>query len=101
MVLGGSTGLVTLGLDSEQRAARFVRALRVIRPLLTIGGLDSLAATTDDGSHASLDPGERRAAGIPRGTVRLSLGIEDVDDLLLDLEGALAATTPRRAAKVR
>ena len=102
-LLGGSAGLVTFGVGSEHRANRIVQSLQLIRMLTTLGGVESLATTTRNGSHANLDSAERCAAGIPAGTIRLSLGIEDVDDLVEDLERALAVPAPRRlrAAAIR
>ncbi len=99
-LLAGSTGLVTFGVGSEPRATRLVQSLRLIRPLTTLGGVESLAATTRTGSHANLDRSERHAAGIATGTIRLSLGIEDPADLLDDLEHALAASAASRRVRL-
>lgn len=95
-LLGGTAGLVTFAVGSEHQAIRTVRSLRLIRVLTTLGGVESLATTTRHGSHVNLDGAERRAAGISPGTVRLSLGIEDVDDLVADLEHALLVAASRR-----
>ncbi len=91
-ILGGTAGLVSLTLaGGEPAAGRFLAGLRLIRSLPTLGGVESLASAVAAGTHRELSDRERAAAGIPPGTVRLSLGIEDLVDLLADLEGALAA----------
>lgn len=95
-ILGGTAGLVSLALEGGEPAAeRFVSALALIRCLPTLGGVESLASTVASGTHRELSALERAAAGIPPGTVRLALGIEDLDDLLDDLDSALALAAER------
>jgi cystathionine beta-lyase/cystathionine gamma-synthase len=72
-------------------AARFVDSLRVFQIYPSLGGVESgvlLPATT---SHRQMSPDERAAVGIADGTVRVSCGIEDFDDLLADFAQALGA----------
>ena len=61
------------------------------RPLSSrsLGSVESLANRPRDLSHAAFTPEERRAAGIAPGLVRLSVGIEDPEDLVADLAAAL------------
>lgn len=100
-LLGGTAGLVSLVLrDGDAVAERFVAELELIRTLPTLGGVESLAATAAAGTHRELGESGRAAAGISPGTVRLSLGIEDVDDLVTDLEGALTTLRPSRRPRL-
>jgi cystathionine beta-lyase/cystathionine gamma-synthase len=55
----------------------------------SLGGVDSLVSEPRYTSHSHLSPDERSRIGIPDGFLRLSVGIEDVDDLITDLEQAV------------
>jgi cystathionine beta-lyase/cystathionine gamma-synthase len=86
----GFGGMLALELAGGGRAAdRFVRKLRLIRHAPSLGGVDSLVSEPRYNSHAHLSPEERARMGIPDGFLRLSIGIEDADDLIADLEQAL------------
>jgi cystathionine gamma-synthase/methionine-gamma-lyase len=69
---------------------RFMEALRLCLPATTLGDIYSLVLHPATSSHRSLTPEERARVGIPDGLIRLSAGIEAVDDILADLEQALA-----------
>lgn len=91
-VLDGFGGMLGVELAGGGRAAdRFLRALRVITHAPSLGGAESLVSEPRYTSHAWLTPEERAAAGIPDGLLRLSLGLEDADDLIADLARGLAA----------
>jgi cystathionine beta-lyase/cystathionine gamma-synthase len=91
-VLGGFGGMVGLELTGGGRGAdRFLRALRLITHAPSLGGVESLVSEPRYTSHASMTSDERAAAGIPDGFLRLSLGLEDADDLIADLARGLAA----------
>ena len=91
-VLEGFGGMVGLELAGGGKAAdRFLRALRLIAHAPSLGGVESLVSEPRYTSHAALSPEERASAGIPDGFLRLSLGLEDADDLLADLARGLAA----------
>jgi cystathionine beta-lyase/cystathionine gamma-synthase len=84
-------GLVTIRVaGGDERALRMLDALRLVRQATSLGGLETLASAPHNTSHLGLDERERHELGILPGTVRLSIGIEDVADLVADLEGALA-----------
>ncbi|MBC7895205.1 MAG: aminotransferase class I/II-fold pyridoxal phosphate-dependent enzyme [Cytophagaceae bacterium] len=88
--LNGFGGMMALVLRGGGEAAeRFVSQLTVIAHAPSLGGVDSLASEPRFSSHARLSPEERAAAGIPDGFVRISVGIEDVADLISDVQGAL------------
>jgi cystathionine beta-lyase/cystathionine gamma-synthase len=91
-VLSGFGGMVGIELAGGGRSAeRFLRALRLITHAPSLGGVESLVSEPRYTSHASLTPEERAAAGIPDGFLRVSLGLEDADDLIADLARGLAA----------
>lgn len=91
-VLSGFGGMVGLELSGGGRGAdRFLRALRLITHAPSLGGVESLISEPRYTSHASMTSEERAAAGIPDGFLRLSLGLEDADDLVADLARGLAA----------
>jgi cystathionine beta-lyase/cystathionine gamma-synthase len=79
-----------------EAALRVVNSFRVIRHGASLGGVESLASLAAFTSHKMIGPEGRKRAGIPEGLVRLSAGIESVEDLWADLLQALA-----RAAVVR
>jgi cystathionine beta-lyase/cystathionine gamma-synthase len=86
----GFGGMLALELTGGGRSAdRFVRKLRLIRHAPSLGGVDSLVSEPRYNSHAHLSSEERARMGIPDGFLRLSIGIEDADDLIADIEQAL------------
>ncbi len=70
---------------------RFVDALGLFTLAESLGGVESLVAHPATMTHLSMDPAARRRAGIGDGLLRLSIGLEHPDDLIADLERALAA----------
>ena len=91
--LGGrSSGLMTFGLKGGREAgARFQDALKLFTRLVNIGDAKSLAAHPASTTHRQLSPEELIKAGVTEDTIRLSIGIEHIDDLIADLDQALAA----------
>jgi cystathionine beta-lyase/cystathionine gamma-synthase len=88
--MSGFGGMVTVELRGGRRAAdRFVRRLRLFSFAESLGGVESLACHPATMTHAAIPEEERRARGITQGMVRLSIGIENVEDLIADLEQAL------------
>jgi len=68
---------------------RFLRRLKLFRHAPSLGGVESLVSEPRFTSHADMKAQERASIGVPDGTLRLSIGIEDADDLIGDLEHAL------------
>jgi len=68
---------------------RMLRRLSLIRHAPSLGGLETIVSEPRFTSHAHMTSEQRAAAGIPDGFVRLSVGIEDADDLIADLQGAI------------
>ncbi|QSA98077.1 O-acetylhomoserine aminocarboxypropyltransferase/cysteine synthase family protein [Methylococcus sp. EFPC2] len=91
--LGGRpSGILTFGVeDGREGGARFQDALKLITRLVNIGDAKSLACHPASTTHRQLSAEELAKAGVTEDTVRLSIGIEHIDDILADLEQALAA----------
>ena len=87
----GFGGMISIELGSVERAKRFVEATRIFALAESLGGVESLVGHPASMTHASVPPERRRAMGLTDSLVRLSVGIEDVEDLIADLEQALAA----------
>lgn len=88
--LDGFGGMMAIELAGGGRAAdRAIRRMRVWQHAPSLGGVDSLVSEPRFTSHASMTPEERARVGIPDGFLRLSVGIEDAEDLIADLEQAL------------
>ena len=88
---GHGSGVLTFGLPGGREAgARFLDALQLFTRLVNLGDAKSLATHPASTTHRQLDEAELEKAGVSLDTVRLSVGIEHIDDLLADLEQALA-----------
>jgi len=88
--MSGFTGMVSLDLGSRERARAFVEGVRVFALAESLGGVESLIGVPAMMTHASVPVERRQAMGLSDGLVRLSCGVEEVEDLLEDLERALA-----------
>ena len=87
----GFGGMVSLDVGSRERAQRFVEALEVFTLAESLGGVESLVCHPASMTHAAVPAADRDRIGVTDGLVRLSVGIEDADDLVADVERALAA----------
>ncbi len=97
--MAGRGGLVSFELVGGRAAsARFRRRLRLVHVATSLGGVESLVSAPRESSHAHLSPGEAERRGLPEGLLRLSCGIEETKDLLLDLLGALEPRAGDRGA---
>ncbi|MEU8539355.1 aminotransferase class I/II-fold pyridoxal phosphate-dependent enzyme [Streptomyces sp. NPDC048717] len=89
-VLSGGGGLLSFELAGGREAGRaFIERVRVARLALSLGGVESLVTHPASTSHRELDADALVAAGIGAGLVRMSVGIEDIEDLWSDIEQAL------------
>ena len=89
---GRASGIVSFGVEGGRAGgARFQDALKLFTRLVNIGDARSLACHPASTTHRQLGPDELAKAGVSEDMVRLSIGIEHVDDLLEDLDQALAA----------
>ncbi len=87
----GFGSMLSFDLGSRDAAGRFLSALKLFLNAESLGGVESLASHSATTTHAALNDAERAAIGITEGLLRLSVGIEDKDDLIADLDQALAA----------
>jgi cystathionine gamma-lyase len=88
----GPGGMITFDLRGNlEAAAAFLRALRIFACAESLGGVESLAEHPALMTHASLPAEMRKSLGIGDGTLRLSVGLEDAQDLRRDLEAGFAA----------
>jgi cystathionine beta-lyase/cystathionine gamma-synthase len=85
----GFTGMISIELGSLERARATVESTRIFSLAESLGGVESLIGHPAMQTHAAVDPDRRNAMGITDGLVRLSVGIEDIDDLIDDVEQAL------------
>jgi O-acetylhomoserine (thiol)-lyase len=89
---GRASGILTFGVAGGlEGGARFQDALKLITRLVNIGDAKSLACHPASTTHRQLSAQELAKAGVTVDTVRLSIGIEHIDDLKADLDQALAA----------
>jgi O-acetylhomoserine (thiol)-lyase len=88
---GKASGLLTFGVKGGREAgARFQYAVKIFTRLVNIGDAKSLVCHPASTTHRQLSPDELKKAGVTEDTVRLSVGIEHIDDLIADLDQALA-----------
>jgi O-acetylhomoserine (thiol)-lyase len=89
---GGS--MVIFGIKGGAKAgAKFIDSLKLFKHLANVGDAKSLAIHPATTTHSQLNEEQQRAAGIPPELIRLSIGIEHIDDIVADLDQALAAAT--------
>ncbi len=89
-LLDGFGGMLAIELTGGGPAAlKFVKKLQIFTYAASLGGVDSLVIEPRYSSHAHLTPEERQRIGIPDGFLRMSVGIENAEDLIADIEQAL------------
>jgi cystathionine beta-lyase/cystathionine gamma-synthase len=89
-VLDGFGGMLSFVVEGGDAAAlRFVRGLEVAIEASSLGGVETLVSLPFNTSHARLSAADRASAGIQAGFVRVSIGIEDPRDLIVDFDRAL------------
>lgn len=90
---GRASGILSFGIKGGSEAgARFIDALKLITRLVNIGDAKSLACHPASTTHRQLSLAEMQTAGVSTDMVRLSIGIEHIDDILADVEQALRAS---------
>ncbi|MCW8920480.1 MAG: aminotransferase class I/II-fold pyridoxal phosphate-dependent enzyme [Sedimenticola sp.] len=90
---GRASSLMSFGITGGKEAgARFIDALQLAVRLVNIGDAKTLACHPATTTHRQLNPEEMARAGVSEDLVRLSIGIEHIDDIIADLEQALAAS---------
>jgi O-acetylhomoserine (thiol)-lyase len=92
---GKTCSLMTFAVRGGYDAGtRFYDALKLFKRLVNLGDAKSLACHPASSTHRQMSPQQQRLAGIGPETLRLSIGIEHIDDILADLDQALAAAVP-------
>jgi O-acetylhomoserine (thiol)-lyase len=90
---GDASGILSFGIKGgAQAGGKFIDALQLILRLVNIGDAKSLACHPASTTHRQLNEEELKSAGVSEDMVRLSIGIEHIDDILADVEQALAAS---------
>jgi cystathionine beta-lyase/cystathionine gamma-synthase len=87
--MSGFGGMISVEMGTKDKAAALLKRVRVFSLAESLGGVESLISHPASMTHASVEPARRAALGVTEGLVRLSVGVEDVEDLLGDLEQAL------------
>jgi cystathionine beta-lyase/cystathionine gamma-synthase len=87
----GFGSMLSFDLGSREKAGKFLGAVKLFLNAESLGGVESLASHSATTTHFALTDAEREKVGITQGLVRLSVGIEDKDDLIADLDQALRA----------
>jgi cystathionine beta-lyase len=87
----GFGGMLAFELDDKAiTAEQFQKRLRMITPAVSLGGVETIICSPVLTSHAKISAEERAELGIVEGLLRLSVGIEDADDVIVDIENALS-----------
>jgi len=99
VLTGGYGGLVTFGIAGGREAGQaFIESLGLFSHLANIGDAKSLAIHNATTTHSQLNEDELAASGVTQDTVRLAVGIENIDDILEDLDQALLKAAVPAAA---
>ncbi len=85
----GFGGMLSFELQENLNASAFQKALQLIKSSMSLAGVESTVLSPSQTSHALLDADERERQGIKDGLIRFSVGIEEVEDLIEDIERAL------------
>lgn len=98
----GAGSIFTFGIRGGRDAGRrFIDALELWSHLANVGDTKSLVIHPASTTHSQLNDEEMRKAGVAPESIRLSVGLEDVDDLIWDLDNALKAAVPREPVTAR
>jgi cystathionine beta-lyase/cystathionine gamma-synthase len=87
----GFGSMMSFELKSRAEAERFLKAIKIFLNAESLGGVESLASHSATTTHGSVSEEVRQKMGINEGRIRLSIGIEDKEDLIADLDQALKA----------
>ncbi|HUZ47587.1 MAG TPA: cystathionine gamma-synthase [Terriglobia bacterium] len=86
----GSGGMLSFETGSIENARTILKSVRLCSLAESLGGVETLISHPASMTHASVPPEDRKRLGITDGLVRISVGIEDIEDLIADLDQALA-----------
>ena len=94
----GFGGMLAFDLATQHSATHFLRHLKLISPAMSLGGIETTVTLPVHSSHGLVPPAERQRLGIGEQLVRLSTGIENIEDILSDIEQALRTSVEKPAA---
>jgi len=97
--MSGFGGMISVEVGSRDRAAKILQRLRVFTLAESLGGVESLVCHPATMTHASVPLERRQAIGITDGLIRFSVGVEDVNDLLNDLDSAFGSKVEGQRSK--
>jgi len=86
--MNGYTGMLSFEINETLNVGDFLKALKLIKPSMSLAGVESTILSPAKTSHALLSAEERKRQNISDGLLRFSVGIEEVEDIIADLEGA-------------
>ncbi len=95
----GPGSMIAFEVDSLSDGRAIMESVRLATPAVSLGSVDTLIQHPASLTHRVVDPQVNEAGGVTPGLLRLSVGIEDVEDLWADLRGALDLIAPAAAAK--
>nr|WP_046755541.1 PLP-dependent aspartate aminotransferase family protein [Kordia jejudonensis] len=87
--MSGFGGMMSFELKSEYNVSKFFKSLQLIKPSMSLAGVESTMLSPTQTSHALLTPEERKKQGISDGLIRFSVGIEEKQDLISDIKQAI------------
>jgi cystathionine beta-lyase/cystathionine gamma-synthase len=87
----GFGGMISFDLGSLDKAKKLLKSVRLCALAESLGGVETLISHPATMTHASVPPEERQRIGVTDGLVRISVGIEDVEDIIADLKQALSS----------
>jgi len=85
----GFGGMMSFELKSEYNVSKFFKSLKLIKPSMSLAGVESTMLSPTETSHALLTPEERKKQGIANGLIRFSVGIEEKKDIVSDINQAI------------
>jgi cystathionine gamma-synthase len=85
----GFGGVVAFQVEGGEKAQKLLRSFRLIKTAPSLGGAETLITHPASSSHKNISPAERKELGIEDGLLRISVGLEDIEDIIRDLEQGL------------
>lgn len=94
----GYTGMLSFEINESLDVSLFLKSLKLIKPSMSLAGVESTILSPAKTSHGLLSPEARKEQGISDGLLRFSVGIEETEDLIADLQGAFKKLTKMEKA---
>ena len=93
----GFGGMLSFELTEGLNPSEFMKSLHLIKPSMSLAGVESTMLLPVATSHSLMTPEDRSKQGIKDGLIRFSVGIEEVEDLIYDIQQALETVTSKTA----